>query len=134
MTASIVYEGNLRCRAIHVQSGHRIETDAPTDNHGKGEKFSPTDLVCTALGTCILTTMAIKAESMGIDIGNSTAHVTKHMTVAPRRIAKIAVEIKLSTANQISEKDREILVKTGGTCPVARSLHPEVELDISYTQ
>lgn len=132
MTASIVYEGNLRCRAVHVQSGHTIETDAPTDNHGKGEKFSPTDLVCTALGTCILTTMAIKAESMGIDMGNSTAQVTKQMMASPRRIAKITVEIFLNSKTPVGEKEREILARAGDTCPVARSLHPDLTLEITY--
>ncbi len=133
MTASIVYEGNLRCSARHIQSGYELETDAPTDNHGKGERFSPTDLVCTALGTCILTTMAIKAGSMGIDLGASTAHVTKHMQAAPRKIAAIDIEIILKTGREISEKEREILILTGNTCPVAKSLHPDVVMNIRYT-
>jgi uncharacterized OsmC-like protein len=133
MTASIIYEGNLRCRAVHTNSAHTIETDAPTDNHGKGEKFSPTDLVCTALGTCILTTIAIKAGSLGLELANSTAEVTKHMENAPRRIARIEVDIRLASAQPLDEQQRDLLIRTGNACPVARSLHPEIELHIRYS-
>lgn len=132
MTASIVYEGNLRCSAQHLQSGHTLETDAPSDNHGKGERFSPTDLVCTALGTCILTTMAIKAESMGIELRSTTAQVTKHMKASPRSIAAIEVDVLIITETAVSEKELEILKKTGESCPVARSLHPDTALTIRY--
>lgn len=132
MTASIVYEGNLRCSAQHLQSGHTLETDAPSDNHGKGERFSPTDLVCTALGACILTTMAIKAESMGIELRSTTAQVTKHMRPSPRSIAAIEVDVLVITETAVSEKELEILKKTGESCPVARSMHPDVALTIRY--
>ena len=97
MTATILYEGNLRCNATHLQSGSSIETDAPTDNRGKGERFSPTDLVCTALGTCMITTMAIKAIDMGIELKGTTVDVKKHMLADPRRIGKIDVEVTLSS-------------------------------------
>ena len=132
MTASILYEGNLRCQAIHVQSSTGIETDAPTDNRGKGERFSPTDLVCTALGTCMITTMAIKAVDMGIELAGTQVAVTKHMYADPRRIGKIEVVLTLPDNLQLSEKDRLILERTGTTCPVARSLHPDCELQIIY--
>ena len=95
MTTSITYEGQLRCTAVHNQSGTSIETDAPTDNKGKGERFSPTDMVVTALGTCILTTMAIKAKDMVIELTGTTADVQKYMsTEPPRRIVKIEVFIQ----------------------------------------
>jgi len=130
MTASIVYTGNLRCSALHIQSGTTIETDAPTDNKGNGEKFSPTDLLCVSLATCMLTTMAIKADGLEVDITNSSADVTKHMLSDPRRVGKIEVAVKLPANG--SKKDREILENTGYNCPVVKSLHPDIELVINY--
>jgi len=130
MTASIIYTGNLRCNATHVQSKSAIETDAPTDNRGKGERFSPTDLLCVSLATCMLTTMGIKADDMSIDITNSKAEVTKHMASDPRRVAKIEVAVSLP-AND-NEKDRLILERTGTNCPVAKSIHPDIELVLNY--
>lgn len=130
MTASIKYEGNLRCSALHIQSGTTIETDAPTDNRGKGEKFSPTDLLCVSLATCMLTTMAIKAGDLQVDITNSSADVTKHMLSDPRRIGKIVVAVSLPANG--NERDRKILEKTGDNCPVMKSIHPEIEVVISY--
>ncbi len=130
MTASIKYEGNLRCSALHIQSGTTIETDAPTDNRGKGEKFSPTDLLCVSLATCMLTTMAIKAGDLQVDITNSSADVTKHMLSDPRRIGKIVVAVSLPANG--NERDRKILEKTGDNCPVMKSIHPDIEVVISY--
>lgn len=130
MTASIVYTGNLRCSAQHVQSGTIIESDAPTDNRGKGEKFSPTDLLCVSLATCMLTTMAIKAGQLEVDITNAKADVTKHMLSDPRRVGKIEVSLRLPENG--SETNRKILEKTGDNCPVIKSIHPEIELVISY--
>lgn len=130
MTASIIYTGNLRCRAEHIQSKTRIETDAPTDNHGKGERFSPTDMLCVSLATCMLTTMGIKAADMKVDITNATAEVTKHMASDPRRVAKIEVEVSLPANGD--EKERLILEKTGNNCPVAKSVHPDIELVLNY--
>jgi putative redox protein len=130
MTASIIYTGNLRCEVEHTQSKTTIETDAPTDNRGKGEKFSPTDLLCVSLGTCMLTTMAIKANDMDIDITSATADVTKHMYSDPRRVGKIEVAVNLPKIE--SEKDRNILQKTGNNCPVIKSIHPDIELAIVY--
>jgi putative redox protein len=130
MTASIVYTGNLRCTARHIQSGTIIESDAPTDNRGKGEKFSPTDLLCVSLATCMLTTMAIKAGELQVDISNAKADVTKHMLSDPRRVGKIEVAVTLP--GNASETDRKILEKTGDNCPVIKSIHPGIELMINY--
>lgn len=131
MTSSIVYKGNLRCEAVHLQSKSTIETDAPTDNRGKGERFSPTDLLCVSLGTCMLTTMGIKANDLEIDMANSKADVTKHMASDPRRVAKI--EVSVSLPQNINEKERLILERTGNNCPVAKSIHPDIELVLNYS-
>ncbi len=132
MTATIHYEGNLRCNAQHLQSGTIIETDAPTDNHGKGERFSPTDMVCTALATCMATTMAIKATDMNIELNGLTVSVQKYMESNPRRISKIDVKVSFPASLVLDEKDRVILQRTGDNCPVAKSLHPDLVLDIQY--
>jgi uncharacterized OsmC-like protein len=131
MTATIVYEGELRCTCTHIQSGSIIETDAPTDNHGKGERFSPTDTVCIALGTCIITTMGIKAQSMGLELKGSKLNVSKHMVANPRRIGKIEVTLEIP-GNGISENDRILLQRVGDMCPVKASLLPDLETVISY--
>ncbi len=132
MTATILYQGNLRCNAKHLQSNSIIETDAPTDNRGKGENFSPTDLVCTALATCMITTMAIKATDMGIELKDTQIEVTKFMGSEPRRIAKIEIAVSLPGNLKLDEKDKTILQRVGDNCPVIKSLHPDVELVISY--
>ncbi len=132
MTASVVYEGNLRCRAIHTQSGSVIETDAPTDNRGKGERFSPTDMLCLALGTCAVTTMGIKAQDMEIDLAGTTIDIQKYMLSDPRRVGKVDVMIRFPKTLNLSEKDRTILERVGNTCPVARSLSPELEMNLQY--
>ncbi len=131
MTASIIYKGNLRCEAEHLQSKSTMETDAPTDNRGKGERFSPTDLLCVSLATCMLTTMGIKAADMKVDITGAKAEVTKHMASDPRRVAKVEVSISLPANGD--EKERLILEKTGNNCPVAKSVHPDIELLFTYT-
>ncbi|HQW83931.1 MAG TPA: OsmC family protein, partial [Ferruginibacter sp.] len=122
MTASIIYTGNLRCKCTHIQSGTIIETDAPTDNRGKGEKFSPTDTLCVALATCIVTTMGIKAMDMGIELAGTSMEVTKHMLSEPRRVGKVDVKLSFPKTLQLEEKDRIILQRTGDNCPVAKSL------------
>jgi len=132
MTASIVYTGNLRCSCTHLQSGTIIETDAPTDNRGKGERFSPTDTLCVALATCVVTTMALKANDMEIALDGTSISVTKHMLSDPRRIAKIDVVLKFPAGLHTSEKDREILQRVGDHCPVAKSLHPDMAVNIEY--
>ena len=132
MTATIHYEGNLRCNAIHIQSSTTIETDAPTDNRGKGERFSPTDLVCTALATCMATTMAIKATDKNIELKGLLVDVQKHMASEPRRISKIDVKVTFPPALVLEEKDRIYLQKIGDTCPVVKSLHPDIILNTIY--
>jgi uncharacterized OsmC-like protein len=131
MTASIIYKGELRCECTHIQSGTIIETDAPSDNRGKGERFSPTDTVCVALGTCIITTMGIRALDMNIDLTGTTLNVTKHMLSDPRRIGKIDIELHIPFSG-INEKDKTILQLIGDSCPVMKSLHPSLEVNVHY--
>lgn len=132
MTASLEYNGALRCSAVHIQSTTNIETDAPTDNRGKGERFSPTDLTCVSLASCLLTTMAMKATDMGVEIAGAQADVQKYMSKEPpRRIVRIDVTVRMPKLD-IGEKEKAILEATGNACPVARSLHPEVEQVIKY--
>ncbi|MFL9484928.1 OsmC family protein [Chitinophagaceae bacterium LWZ2-11] len=135
MTATVIYKGALRTELTHLQSGTVIENDAPTDNKGKGEKFSPTDLVATALGSCIITTMAVKAESSGwdLDLRDTKAEITKIMKAEPRRIGGIKAHIIFPAGLKVDEKQKEILERTAHTCPVEKSLHPDMELDISFT-
>jgi putative redox protein len=125
------YEGDLHCRAVHGPSGTVLTTDAPKDNQGRGESFSPTDLVATALGSCMLTVMGIVARTLEIDIAGATAWVEKEMTsTPPRRIAKLAVTIRVPQA--VSEEDRLKLQRAVQTCPVHKSLHPDVEMPIEF--
>lgn len=131
MTSKVTYQGNLRTEAEHLKSGTVMITDAPVDNHGKGEAFSPTDTVATALATCMLTVMGIKAESMGIEIKGTTAEVEKIMVSNPRRISKIKVGIHFP--KNFTVKEKQILEKTAKTCPVHFSLHPEIEKEITFT-
>lgn len=132
MTATVVYKGDLRCECTHLQSGTVIETDAPTDNKGKGERFSPTDTVCVALATCAITTMGIKANDMQIDLAGTTIDVTKHMLADPRRIGQIDVVLKFPASLQLDEKDKTILQRVGDNCPVVKSLHPDLKVNIEY--
>ncbi|MCA0395790.1 MAG: OsmC family protein [Bacteroidetes bacterium] len=132
MTASVVYNGQLRCQATHNQSGSIIETDAPTDNRGKGERFSPTDMVCVALGTCVITTMGIKAQDMGIDLSGTTQDIQKHMVSDPRRIGKIDLIVRLPKTLNLSEKDKTILQRVGDNCPVMKSLSPDLTVNLVY--
>lgn len=127
----IRYEGQLHCQAVHGPSGATLATDAPVDNMGKGESFSPTDLVATALGTCMLTVMGIVAQRHGIDMSLARVRVGKEMTATPpRRIARLTVEIHLP--GSISADDRKRLENAAHTCPVHRSLHPDVEVPVSF--
>jgi putative redox protein len=132
MTASVVYKGDLRCECTHLQSGTVIETDAPTDNRGKGQRFSPTDSLCVALATCIVTTMALKANDMDINLADTAIDVTKHMLSDPRRIGKIDIILKFPATLQLDEKDKTILKRVGDNCPVAKSLHPDLAVNIEY--
>jgi putative redox protein len=127
----IAYEGQLRCSATHGPSGAVISTDAPKDNMGKGEAFSPTDLVATALGTCMLTTMGIVAQRQNIDISGATVTVVKEMVTTPqRRIGRLPVVIRVPT--KLSPEDRQRLENAAMTCPVHRSMHPDVEMPVRF--
>jgi uncharacterized OsmC-like protein len=131
MATSIVrYLGELRTSCMHMQSGTEILTDAPTDNHGKGEAFSPTDLVATSLGSCMVSIMAIKSKDLDIELKGSTAEVTKIMQAEPRKIARIEVILNMSVAT--SDKNKTILEKSAMTCPVFLSLHPDIEKVITF--
>ena len=130
MTSKVTYLGDLRTSSEHINSGSKIITDAPLDNHGKGEAFSPTDLVANALGSCIITIMAIKAKDMNINLVGSTAEVTKTMLAEPRRIAKIEVNIKM--VGTFDDKTKIILERTAMTCPVHMSLHPDLEQEVTF--
>lgn len=122
---SIDYTGQLHCGAKHGPSGTTLATDAPTDNQGKGESFSPTDLVATALGTCIATTMGIVAEKHGIALKGMTVNVSKEMANDPRRIGRLTTEVHIPLPPD--HPQRELLEQTGLGCPVHRSLPPEME-------
>jgi putative redox protein len=126
---SMVYEGDLRCRLTHGPSGQQITTDAPLDNQGKGEAFSPTDLVAAALGSCMLTVMGIAARKSGINIDGAKASVEKEMVTAPiRRIGRITVSIAMPPG--IDPSKREFLERVAHSCPVHQSLRPEVEMPV----
>ena len=130
-TATARYAGHLRTEATHAASGNVIQTDAPTDNHGRGEAFSPTDLVSTALGSCMMTVMGIVADRHQLDLVDSTFAVVKHMsTEAPRRIAQIDVTFTMPAA--LSPSDRGLLERTALTCPVTLSLHPNIKQNVMF--
>ena len=128
--ANLIYKNNLRTEAEHIASGEKINTDAPIDNNGKGDAFSPTDLVATALGSCMITIMAIAAEKHGIDISGTNASVKKEMGSNPRRISEIAIDINM--AKNIEKKDRKRLEKAALSCPVHKSLHPDLKKKIQF--
>jgi len=127
----IRYEGGLRCAATHGPSGQTLQTDAPVDNHGRGESFSPTDLVATALGTCMATIMGIVAERHSLDLRGMEITVTKEMSAeAPRRIARLATTIKVPLA--ANHPQRALLENAALTCPVHKSLSEEMEKPIAF--
>lgn len=130
MTSKVTYTGNLRTKAVHLRSGNEMITDAPVDNNGLGEAFSPTDTIATGLASCMLTVMGIKAKGLDVTITNASAEVTKHMAPNPRRISKIEVVLNLPAT--ITEKNRKILEHTAATCPVHYSLHPDIEKIITF--
>ena len=131
VTIQIEYEGDLHCKAVHGPSETVLTTDAPKDNQGRGESFSPTDLVATALGTCILTVMGIAARSLDVDLAGSTATVEKEMAAAPARmIQRLTVTIHVPQA--VSEEHRQRLEHAARTCPVHKSLHPDVQMPIQF--
>lgn len=130
MTSKVTYIGNLRTECEHLQSGAKFITDAPVDNQGKGEAFSPTDTVATALASCMLTIIGIKARDNSIDVEGAYAEVTKTMAADPRRISGIKVAIVFPAS--YDGKDQKIMERAAKTCPVLYSLHPDIELDISF--
>ncbi len=128
---TVKYQGGLRCEAEHGPSKSRLQTDAPVDNQGKGETFSPTDLVATALASCILTTMGIVAQRHGIALEGATVRVEKHMVADPlRRIGRLPVSV--SIPSRLSEEQKKLLVRTAETCPVHRSMSAQVEMPITW--
>ena len=131
-TASVQYQGSLRSTLTHCASDTAIVTDAPKDNHGRGEAFSPTDLVATALGACMITVIGIHLHQQGIEGVEMNAMVKKEMAAAPRRISKITVELVFS-GTQLPEKQRIVVEKIAYTCPVAKSLHPDLVQDIQIS-
>lgn len=129
-TSKVFYTGDLRTEAVHLQSGEHIKTDAPTDNHGLGEHFSPTDLLCTALASCILTIMGLSAKTHGFSIEGSVAEVEKVMSANPRRIAEIIIEIHIPNGKKLNPRFRDFIELSARECPVAKSLHPETRKTI----
>jgi uncharacterized OsmC-like protein len=130
MTSKVTYLGDLRTSSIHIQSGTEILSDAPVDNNGKGEAFSPTDSVANALATCMMTIMGIKARDLNVDFQGSTAAVTKIMNAEPRRIG--AIEIVFEMQGVTEQKDKTILERAAMTCPVFLSLNTDIEKRISF--
>ena len=125
------YQGDLHCTSVHTPSRTKLSTDAPVDNQGRGESFSPTDLTATSLGTCMLTTMGILARTLNVDLTGSTATVDKEMSSAPpRKIHRLAVSIRIPLSTTPENKQR--LENAAHTCPVRRSLHPDIEIPIEF--
>lgn len=130
-TSKITYRGNLRTEAVHLKSGNTIITDAPPDNNGKGEAFSPTDLLATSLGSCMLTIMGIMAQRNNIDIEGTTVEITKVMEANPRRVGEIIVAFSMP-ANNYSEKEKTLLENAAHTCPVAKSLSANLKQTVVF--
>lgn len=131
-TIETIYEGNLRTKATHVASGNTLITDAPTDNNGKGEAFSPTDLVCAALGSCMMTIMGMVAEREQIDLRDTKFDIVKTMASNPRRISRIEVIFNIKANLSLTSEQQEKLKRAALTCPVALSLHPDIEQAVSF--
>lgn len=130
-TVKTTYLGDLRTENIHVQSGSKIITDAPTDNRGKGESFSPTDLLATALGTCIMTIMGMKARDNGIDLVGTEIEIVKIMASAPRRVSEVIIEFNFPK-KVYSEEEKLLIESVAATCPVPLSVHPELKQTIRF--
>lgn len=129
-TSKVTYLGDLRTSSVHLQSGNTIITDAPLDNNGRGEAFSPTDTVANSLASCMFTVMGIKARDLGVDFSGSTAEVTKIMAAEPRRISEIHVVFEMNLSPD--DKIKTILERTAMTCPVHYSLHPDIKREIVF--
>ena len=130
MTSIVNYLGNLRTESIHVSSNNKIVTDAPVDNNGKGEAFSPTDLVASSLSCCILTVIGIVSKKIKYDLTNTKSSVEKIMGDNPRRIVEVLVKIEFSKS--ADPKTKTIIEKTALNCPVGKSLHPDIKQNISF--
>jgi len=127
---SIKYEGNLRTTATHLKSGSIISTDAPIDNKGKGEKFSPTDLFATALGSCMLTIMGITAQAHGFSIDESNIEIDKKMEKNPRRVSHIKIIININ--GEFNDKEKQLLMNAAKHCPVSKSIHSDIKEEIIF--
>lgn len=133
MTSNVIYQGDQRTICTHIKSNSSLETDAPVDNHGKGERFSPTDLLATSLASCMLTIMGMKGESMGLKMEGVKAEVLKTMASDPRRIARIDIQVEIPEhLSSVEEKTKTILKNSAKTCPVAKSIHPDIEVKIHW--
>ena len=133
MTSTVVYDGELRTTCTHLKSGSSFETDAPPDNHGRGERFSPTDLLATSLGTCMVTVMGIKARSMGFDLNGIRVDVLKMMKSDPRRVGGINLTFHIpDSLLQLEEKTKTILKNTGETCPVMKSINADIIVETTF--
>ena len=133
MTSIVEYEGELRTVCTHLRSNNSFETDAPVDNNGKGERFSPTDLLATSLATCMITVMGIKARNMGFDLNGVEIEVEKIMKADPRRVGGINIFFHIpESLKNIDEKTKQILKHTGNTCPVWQSIHPDIEVNVDW--
>jgi uncharacterized OsmC-like protein len=130
MTSIVKYQGELRCENVHLASGDTFVTDAPEDNNGKGEAFSPTDCLATSLASCMMTIMGIMADRHKISLKDSVAHVKKVMGNGPRRVIEIVV--KFDMQGNFSDDDKELLEKVAMSCPVIHSLHPDIKKDITF--
>jgi putative redox protein len=127
----VIYEGDLHCEAVHLKSGSVLTTDAPPDNHGKGESFSPTDLLCTSLGTCFITIMGITAAAKGIHLGKIEATIEKIMAENPRRVDEIKVDLTIENKD-FTQREMEILKNAALNCPVTKSLHPDIKQVLNF--
>ena len=132
MTSSIIYEGNLRTVCTHTRSGTTIETDAPVDNNGKGERFSPTDLVATALGTCMMTIMGMRAREMEVNLEGARIDVEKLMKADPRRISGVNLTFHFPDTLEVNDEQRSVLEHAAHTCPVIYSIHPDIQVNVTF--
>ena len=132
MTSSVIYDGNLRTICTHLRSGSIIETDAPVDNKGKGERFSPTDLVATALASCMLTTMGIRSAELDVDLEGIKIEVEKIMRADPRRMAGINLTFYFPDYIVLTGHQQAVLQRTAETCPVIYSIHPDIEVKVKF--
>jgi len=133
MTSTVVYNGGLRTTCTHLRSGNNFETDAPVDNNGQGERFSPTDLMATSLGTCMLTVMGIKARALGFDLDGVEVEIEKIMKAEPRRVGGINLYFHIpENLKTLEAQTKKLLRRIGETCPVMKSIHPNIDVNIHW--